>query len=206
MAVLSTFEFALVAISSIVAIMNPISTAAIFLSLTGGEKPENNKKIASKVAKLGFVILGFFALTGTLLFQVFSIEMYAFQIAGGILLVTIALKMLSPSDGFSANGKGDISIIPLTFPLTAGPGTITTTILVFSQATNIFETVFVFLAIGVGVILSYLGMVYGYKLFNLLGKTGIQVATSLMAIIVLAIAIQFIISGIIAVAPHLPIT
>jgi multiple antibiotic resistance protein len=49
-------------------------------------------------------------------------------------------------------------------------------------------------------------MVYGYKLFNLLGKTGIQVATSLMAIIVLAIAIQFIISGIIAVAPHLPIT
>jgi small neutral amino acid transporter SnatA (MarC family) len=57
--------------------------------------------------------------------------MYAFQIAGGILLVTIALKMLSPSDGFSANGKGDISIIPLTFPLTAGPGTITTTILVF---------------------------------------------------------------------------
>ena len=206
MAVLSTFEFALVAISSIVAIMNPISTAAIFLSLTGGEKPENNKKIASKVAKLGFVILGFFALTGTLLFQVFSIEMYAFQIAGGILLVTIALKMLSPSDGFSANGKGDISIIPLTFPLTAGPGTITTTILVFSQATNIFETVFVFLAIGVGVILSYLVMVYGYKLFNLLGKTGIQVATSLMAVIVLAIAIQFIISGIIAVAPHLPIT
>ncbi len=198
------FDFAVVAISSIVAVMNPISTAAFFLSLTGGKNIEENKKIATKVVKLGFIILGFFALTGTLLFQVFNIQMYAFQIAGGILLITIALKMLSPSDGFSANGKGDISIIPLTIPLTAGPGTITTTILVFSQATNIFEIIFVFLAIGVGLLLSYVGMVYGYRLFSLLGKTGIQVATSLMAIIVLAIAIQFIISGIIAVIPHIP--
>jgi len=198
------FDFAVVAISSIVAVMNPISTAAVFLSLTGGKNIEENKKIATKVVKLGFIILGFFALTGTLLFQVFNIQMYAFQIAGGILLITIALKMLSPSDGFSANGKGDISIIPLTIPLTAGPGTITTTILVFSQATNIFEIIFVFLAIGVGLLLSYVGMVYGYRLFSLLGKTGIQVATSLMAIIVLAIAIQFIISGIIAVIPHIP--
>ncbi len=185
--------------------MNPLSTTAVFISLTKGKNPEKNRKIAAKATKLGFIILAFFALTGTLLFQIFSLEVYAFQIAGGILLVTIALRMLSEKNGFSADDSHEeISIIPLTFPLTAGPGTITTVILLFSQATAIFEAIFVFVGIGIGVLLSYLGMVNGHRLFNLLGKDGIRVVTALMAIIVLAIAIQFVIAGIIAVIPHIP--
>ncbi len=203
---LGTVEFALVAISSIVAVMNPLSTTAIFLTLTKGQIQEKHRKMAAKSAKLGFIILVFFALTGTLLFQIFSLEVFAFQIAGGILLITIALKMLSDKDGFSSTDHEDFSVIPLTFPLTSGPGTIMTVILLFSQASSVIEAIFVFVGIAIGVLLSYLGMTHAHRLIKVFGNDGIRVATALMAIIVLAIAIQFVVNGILAATSQIPIT
>lgn len=193
-------EFAVVSISSIVAVMNPISTTAIFMTLTEGRINEKNRKTAAKAMKLGFTILAVFAITGTLLFQIFNLEVYAFQIAGGVLLITVALRMLSEKDEFSSakDDRENIAIIPLTFPLTAGPGTITTVILLFSQATNVLEAIFVIVGIAVGVSLSYTGMTHAHRLFKYLGKDGTQVVSALMAIIVLAIAIQFVITGIFA--------
>ena len=202
---LAITEFAILAISSIVAVMNPLSTTAIFLTLTKGEKSEENRKTAAKATKLGGVLLAFFALSGTIIFQIFSIELFSFQIAGGILLVTMALKMLSEKNGYSCEDREDISIIPLTFPLTAGPGTILTVILIFSQATTFFETIFVFVAIAIGVLLSYQGMIHAHQLLKYFGKEGVQVVSSLMAIIVLAMAIQFIIGGIFAAVSNVPL-
>jgi multiple antibiotic resistance protein len=203
--VLAIIEFAIVAISSIVAVMNPLSTTAIFLTLTKGEKSEENRKTAAKATKLGGVLLAFFALSGTIIFQLFNIELFSFQIAGGILLVTMALKMLSEKNGYSSVDREDISIIPLTFPLTAGPGTILTVILIFSQATTLFETIFVFVAIAIGVLLSYQGMIHAHQLLKYFGKEGVQVVSSLMAIIVLAMAIQFIIGGIFEAVSKFPL-
>ena len=202
---LALVEFAILAVSSIVAVMNPLSTTAIFLTLTNEEKSEENRKTAAKAAKLGGVLLAFFAITGTIIFQLFSIELFSFQIAGGVLLVTIALKMLSEKKGYSSEDREDISIIPLTFPLTAGPGTILTVILIFSQATTYFEMIFVFVAIATGVLLSYEGMIHAHQLLKHFGKEGVQVVSSLMAIIVLAMAIQFIIGGIFEAVPNIPI-
>jgi len=203
---LGTVEFALVAISSIVAVMNPLSTTAIFLTLTKGKIQEKHRQMAAKAMKLGFIILAVFALTGTLIFQIFNLEVYAFQIAGGILLISVALRMLSEKNGLASADHEDFSVIPLTFPLTAGPGTITTVILLFSQASSLIEAVFVFVGIAVGVLLSYFGMTHAHRLFKILGKDGIKVVTALMAIIVLAIAIQFVIAGIIAAASQIPTT
>lgn len=203
--VLAIIEFAILATSSIVAVMNPLSTTAIFLTLTNGKKSEENRKTAAKATKLGGVLLAFFALSGTIIFQLFNIELFSFQIAGGILLVTLALKMLSETKGYSCEDRENISIIPLTFPLTAGPGTILTVILIFSQATTFFETIFVFVAIAIGVLLSYQGMIHAHQLLKYFGKEGVQVVSSLMAIIVLAMAIQFIIGGIFEAVSNVPL-
>jgi multiple antibiotic resistance protein len=196
-------EFALVAISSIVAVMNPISTVAVFSSLTEELEPKEQRKIALKAMEISLAVLVFFAITGQLIFQVFNLQVYAFQIAGGILLVSFALKMLSEKKVYTSD-REDISIIPLAFPLTAGIGTITTVILLFSEANNFLEAGLVFLAIIIGIIVSYFGMVYSPKLFKVLGHDGLHVVSTLMAIIVLAIAVQFIINGVIAVIPYLP--
>jgi multiple antibiotic resistance protein len=95
----------------------------------------------------------------------------------------------------------DITIVPLTFPLTAGPGTITAIILLTSEAQDILESSLVFVGIFVGILVCYIGMRYLSSLFKLLGDQGLRVVTALMAIIVLAIAVQFVIEGIASVIP-----
>jgi len=197
-------EFALLAITSIVAIVNPTSTVAIYLTLTKEMSKEERQKIAAKSMKISFLVLAFFAFTGQLVFLIFHITLAAFKIAGGILLVATAFGMLYPKkEKFSPEELEDIAIVPLAFPLTAGPGTITAVTLLVSEANNIIEASFVFVAIFVGVALSYLGMTYTQKISSLLQEEGLRVTTKLMSIIVLAIAIQFIISGIAETIPQI---
>jgi len=189
--------FALVAISSLIAIMEPFSTTAIFMSLTDGMDEAKKRGIISRSMKVSAVVLVFFAITGNLLFTLFGITISAFQIAGGILLVTVALKMLYPGkDGMSSYAAGDIAIMPLAIPLTSGPGAITAVILLTSQASGLLEISIVYVGIIIGVAISYFAMLYSNRLSSVMGKDGLRLITALMAIIILAIAVQFIINGI----------
>jgi len=193
---LGIIEFALIAVTSIVAIMEPFSTIAVYITLTRNMEQRKQRKIAAKSMKISFLALIFFALTGHLLFLVFNITDYAFKIAGGILLIAVSLRMLYPGKGeYSTDEREDVAIVPLAFPLTAGPGTITTVMLLVSEANNFLEASFVFVGITIGILISYVGMIYSSKLFKLLGEDGLRVVTALMSILILAIAIQFIING-----------
>jgi multiple antibiotic resistance protein len=201
---LELLDFALLAISSIVAVMEPFSTIAVYATLTKNMTLEKKRKTIAKAMRISFLVLTFFALTGHLVFQVFNITIAAFQIAGGILLVAVALQMLNLGKTTpTKDGSEDIAIVPLTFPLTAGPGTITAVILLTSKAQNILESSFVFVGILVGILVSYVGMRYSSRLFKLLGDEGLRVVTALMAIIVLAIAVQFVIEGVASAIPQI---
>jgi multiple antibiotic resistance protein len=193
----TTLSFAVLAISSTVAVVEPFSTIAVYATLTEHFSSEEKRKAISRSMKISFLVLTFFTLTGHLVFQVFNITLAAFQIAGGILLVAVALQMLHPEGPSSPmTGGQDIAIVPLTFPLTAGPGTITTVILLASNAQNPLESFSVFFAIFVAILVSYAGMRYSSRLFAYLGEEGLRVMTAIMAIIVLAIAVQFMINGV----------
>jgi multiple antibiotic resistance protein len=190
-------EFALVTITSIIAVMNPTSTVAVYIALTRDMNLEECRKVIARSMRISFLVLAFFAFTGQLLFLIFNVTLAAFKIAGGILLVTAAFTMLNPKKReFSREELDNIAIVPLAFPLTAGPGTITAVILLVSEATSILETSLVFIGILAGMSVSYLGMKYAPKIFKFLGEEGLRVITKLMSIIVLAIAVQFIINGI----------
>jgi multiple antibiotic resistance protein len=194
---LGDLAFLVLAISSIVAVMEPFSTIAVYATLTKNMPLEQKRRAMTKSMRLSFLVLAFFAITGHLVFQVFNITVSAFQIAGGILLVVVALQMLYPEKSASLkDGGADIAIVPLAFPLTAGPGTITAVILLTSKSQNLFETSFVFVGIFVGVLATFVGMRYSSRLFKYLGDEGLRVVTAIMAIIVLAIAVQFLIDGI----------
>jgi len=193
---LETTQFALLAITSIVAIMEPASTVAIYIPLAKDMEYKKQRSVVARAMKISFVVLVFFALTGHLLFSVFNITVGAFKIAGGILLISVALKMLNPEQKeYSIDKFDDIAVVPLAFPLTAGPGAVTTVMLLVSEAKNIVNVSFVFMGIAVGVLLSYVALIYSPKLSRLLGDEGLQVVTKLMSIIVLAIAVQFVING-----------
>jgi multiple antibiotic resistance protein len=162
---------------------------------------EEKRRIVRKAMKISFAVLAFFALAGQLVFSFFNITISAFQIAGGILLVDVALRMLHPrKDEYTREELEDVAVVPLAFPLTAGPGSITTVMLLMSQANGLIEWPFVFVAILVSVLVSYVGMTYAGRLACRLGTEGLHVVTRIMAIVVLAIAVQFLINGVTDVA------
>ena len=200
--VLEVLNFALLAIASVVAVVEPGSNIAIYLSLTEGLPSEEKRKIVNKAMKISFLVLAFFAVAGQLVFSFFGITITAFEIAGGILLVDVALRMLHPKkDEYSGEELEDVAVVPLAFPLTAGPGSITTVMLLMSQAKGVpIEWPFVFVGILVSILLSYVGMIYADRLVGRLGSEGLRVVTKIMAIIVLAIAVQFLITGVTDVA------
>ncbi len=200
---LTTLEFVILAIGSIITVIEPLSTTAIYSTLTRNFSLEKKRKTTTRSMRLSFFVLTFFGLTGHLVFQVFDITIAAFQIAGGILLAVVALQMLNPDrTPVSKDGAQDIAIVPLTFPLTAGPGSITTVILFTANAQNLIESFSVFVAIFLGVFVSYIGLRFSHKLFKYLGEEGLNVVTSIMAIIILAIAVQFLINGVVSVVPQ----
>lgn len=197
-------EFAVLAITSVVAVMEPPSTIAVYLTLTKDMNESQRRPIIAKSMQISFLVLLFFALTGQLLFSIFNITIASFRIAGGILLVTVAFKMLNPKKGeYSQEELEDIAVVPLAFPLTAGPGTITTVILLVSEANDLMQGSLVLVAIAAGIAISYVGMRYASKISGFIGGEGLRVITKLMAIIVLAIAVQFVISGITEAIPQI---
>jgi multiple antibiotic resistance protein len=192
-----SFNYALVAIASITAIMNPISTAAVYTALTEDLTDENRRNIIRESMQIGLFVLFFFAITGQVIFFLFGLTLPAFKIAGGILLMSFAIGMLYPKKViYSPEELENIAIVPLAFPLTCGAGTITTVILLASEASSIVETLIVYLAIIVAIGLSYILMTYSALIFKYIGEHEVRVIVRLLSIFVLAIAVQFLISGI----------
>jgi multiple antibiotic resistance protein len=189
-------RFGLVAIASIVAVMNPASTTAVYTVLTEEMNDNERREVIRTSMRISFIVLVFFALTGQLVFTIFNITTPAFRIAGGILLITVATGMLgSRKEKYSAEDMENIAIVPLAFPLTCGAGTITTVILLASGPGGLVNLTAVLAAIIVALAISYVAMLYAPKILTFVGKEGLRVIPKLMAIIVLALAIQFIISG-----------
>ena len=201
---MAILEFALLAFTSIVVITEPSSTIPEFLALTKDLDAGERRRAARKIAAVSFIVLAFFALTGHLLFVVFNITHGAFTIAGGILLINVAFGMFRPKrDEHSSHGHEEIAVIPLAFPLTAGPGAITTVILLTAQASNLLETSLVYAAIGAAMLVVYVGLVYSSKLAGTLSKKVLQILPSFISIFILAIGVQFIINGVYDVASPL---
>jgi len=185
-------------------VMNPTTTIAVYIGLTRDVPSEECHKVIAKSMKISVLVLAFFAFTGQLLFLVFNVTLAAFKIAGGVILIRSAFTMLNPRNKeYSKEELENISVVPLAFPLTSGPGTITAVILLVSEASSLIEGSIVFMGILVGVAVSYFGMIHAHKMLKFLGEEGLHVITRLMSVIVLAIAVQFILSGIVETASTL---
>jgi multiple antibiotic resistance protein len=207
-------EFIGGAIVSIVVISNPISTSAVFIALTQGMPQEEKVRIVKKSVTYSLGILLFFAFSGFLIFQIFGFSIGAFRIAGGVLLFSTAVGMLNPRPSKEAADEKsrDISLIPLSIPFTAGPGTIVTVVVLMAQAqafigdidtvTGVLAMVGVVIGIIVTVAVSYLMMTRSDRIDAVLKEGGRKVVTRLMGLLVMAIAIQFIINGIKDILPE----
>jgi multiple antibiotic resistance protein len=141
----------------------------------------------------GATLLTIFALVGQELLALFGISLPSFEMAGGLLLLLLALDILFRGERFAKPGSHeDAGIVPIAFPLLVGPGAITTTMIALG-AYGILVTLGSVLIV---MLLSWVVMKQTPRIHSLLGKTGSSVVAQVMAVFIAAIAIQFIITGI----------
>jgi multiple antibiotic resistance protein len=192
--------------TALFAIVDPVAVIPIFLSLTDRYTAHERAAVSFKACLIATIILSIFALTGEGIFRLFGISIPAFRIAGGILLLLFGIAQLNAhhervkteeeNESFS---RQDISIFPLATPLLAGPGAISTVVLQSSQVKGTLQSGLFLFAIASVFVTAYFLLKSAPHLYRFLGQTGINLVTRIMGIILTAIAVQFIIDGIMGV-------
>ncbi len=204
-----TLEFALSAFATIFAIVNPVGNIPIFEAVTDGYSKELKKKVIVKICVVTTVVLFVFALFGQWIFSIYGITIPAFKIAGGLLLFSVAFSMMhgqrsktrmTDEDEEEAMAKEVVGIVPLGIPMFAGPGAITTVMIFVSDATKsgggVLDLSAVFVAIILTVAISYILLVYSEGLFARMGKSGAMAFSRIMGLLLAAVAVNFVLSGV----------
>jgi multiple antibiotic resistance protein len=202
-------QFAIEAFVAIFAIVNPIGNIPFFVTLTQGYSPKEKKDVIIKIIVVAIAVLVIFGLIGNYIFMLFGITIPAFGIAGGILLLTIAFSMLhgqkprtklTQQDKEEALAREAVGIVPLGIPMFAGPGAITTIMIYMSRQTGVFDMFAVFASIFATMTVSFILLTYSDRIFSRMGRMGALAISRIMGLILAAIAIQFIIDGVLGVA------
>jgi multiple antibiotic resistance protein len=196
--------FALLCFTSLLAIINPLSAAPMYLALTDGYTPEHRRRTLRNAMLTAFAVLLVFALLGGTIFQLFGITIDAFRIAGGIIFFGIGMDMLqarrsgvkaTEEEEEEGRRKEDVGITPLGIPMITGPGAITTVMVLMTQAADGPRVAIVF-----GAVVAVLGIAWAVlsaapRLVRFFGQTGLNVMTRIMGLLVTVIAVQFIVDG-----------
>ncbi|MGB8622974.1 MAG: MarC family protein [Paracoccaceae bacterium] len=195
------FTFLISAFVTLFVIIDPIGLTPVFLAVTQGMTRTERRVIALRAAAIAIGLLTLFGLFGEAVLGFVGITMPAFRIAGGILLFLTALDMLferraKRREDQAEEDRPDPSVFPLATPLIAGPGAMATMILLTGQAGGGWlataSVLLVMLAV-ISVVLSL--FLVSSLLEHLLGKTGINVVTRLLGMLLAALSVQFVLDG-----------
>jgi multiple antibiotic resistance protein len=199
-------RFSVLALSSIFFLVDPFAAIGSFLAITGGADAERRKRMAGKAAITCFIVLTAFALGGQYIFQMFGIKLPAFEIAGGLILMLIGLDMLeakrSPTqeahgDTEEGAAKEDAGIVPLGIPMLAGPGAISSVMVLVGQVPSLWhwEMGAILGSIAVTALVSYWVLAGASQVRRVLGETGIRILVRIMGLLLVALAMQFFVNG-----------
>lgn len=181
------------AVIALFIVVDPFGNIPIFMSLTEKLPDKQERKVYNTATLVAFILLLIFAFTGQEIFMLFGISLSSFEIAGGILLLIISIRILiTGSMHENVESPESIGVVPIAMPLLVGPGAITTTILNLQTFGTIVTVLSVTAVLAVTwVILRFIDRLYGF-----LGKTGATIIARVMALLIAAIAVQYIVNGI----------
>ncbi len=199
---------------ALLAIVNPIGGVPFFIALTQTFSPAQRRQTIRVSAFTAFVVIAVSALAGLKIIEFFGISLASFQVGGGTLLLISSLAMLNaqpaeskPSDMSEGNEKVDagasIAVVPLTIPLLTGPATISTMIIYAEKTKHLWQ---LGVLVGYGVVIgvaTYLAFSASARIAKVLGRTGINVMTRLMGLILAAMAVELLADGLTKLFPVL---
>lgn len=190
-------QFALLAFSSLFSVINPISAAPIFVALTAGT-PRERRRAALRACLAAAAVLALFAAAGGAIFAFFGITVPAFQIAGGILFTIMSIRTLQNGEKPVPDelDKADPSIVPLGIPVIAGPGAISTVMVLVGQAQDGMRRLALGGAIVVNVLLTLMVLLAAPAIVARIGQTGQRIVSKIMGLITAVIGVQFVLNGV----------
>jgi multiple antibiotic resistance protein len=208
-----TIAFGLLVVSSLLAMINPLSAVPIFLAMTGDYDDVRRRATLQRAIITATLVLIAFTALGSWIMRIYGISIPAFRITGGIIFLGIGADMLrAHRSGMKTTHeeeiealeqKEDIGIIPLGLPTLAGPGAITTVVTLNAQAGSPMHQGIIYGSIVLVLAISWAVLAAAPMLFRRLGQTGLNVMTRLMGLLVMVVGVQFMIDGIRAVATQI---
>ncbi|VAX35875.1 UPF0056 inner membrane protein YchE [hydrothermal vent metagenome] len=197
---------------SILVVVNPIGNSPIFLSVTEDQNEKQRNKTAFTTALAVAITLICSVFFGERILKLFGIDIPAFQVGAGILILLMAISMLhakvtgskhTPEEAKEAEEKENVAIVPLAIPLMAGPGAMSTVILCSNQSTQWEHKILLVLIVILISVFVWISLRMSTVIGKVIGKTGINIATRLMGLILAAIAVEFISKGLKVLLPGL---
>ena len=199
---------------ALLAIVNPIGVIPFFIHFTQGFTRQQRQRTIQVAAFSAFCVIAVSALAGLKLIQFFGISLASFQVGGGTLLLISSLAMLNAQPAES--GKDDVeegrakvdagasvAVVPLTIPLLTGPATISTMVIYAEKTRHVWEQL---VLVGYGVVIglaTYAAFAASGRIAQALGRTGINVMTRLMGLILAAMAVELLADGLVKLFPIL---
>jgi multiple antibiotic resistance protein len=195
----------LTSIAAVFFIVDPFAATPTFLAITAGYERSRRKQVARRAALTCLVFLSVFATIGKYVFRLFGITIPAFKLGGGLLLLLVALDMLqarrsrtreTPEEQSDAcTHTDDVGIIPMGIPMLAGPGSLSTVMVLVGQGRSWKDAIPVLLGIAITSGVAYIVLASADRVGAFLGDIGIRVLTRLMGLMLTAIAFQFFVSA-----------
>jgi multiple antibiotic resistance protein len=181
------------AVLALFIVVDPFGNIPIFIGLTERMEQKQRKRVFHSATLIGFILLLVFTLVGQQILAFFNISLYSFMIAGGVLLLIIAVKLLIEGEWRVPTGSLEkLSSVPIAVPLLVGPGAMTTTMLNFQE----FGIIITVAAVAIVFLIVWLVLKLIDPINRFMGKAGAAIVTRVMALLIAAIAVQYIINGI----------
>ena len=198
------FQSALITFTSVLFIVDPIAVIPTYLVITRDETPLQRRRTALRACIAAALLMIAFGLAGKFIFGILGITMPAFRIAGGAILWIVAMDMLQAkrstqeSDPEIEEGrvKEDVAITPLAMPMLAGPGAISTIMVLSGQARTLPQSIVVYASVVLTAAVCWVTLRIGEGLMVRMGQTGIRVMTRIMGLLLAALAAQFVLTGV----------
>ncbi|KVL11922.1 MarC family protein [Burkholderia cepacia] len=197
---------------SLLALINPIGAVPFFLSLTAQQTDLERRRTIRIASVSVFCVMTVTALLGQQIIDFFGISVGSLEVGGGIIMLLMAINMLNaqigntrstPEERHEAELKDNIAVVPLAIPLLTGPGSISTVIIYAANSGHWYERAGL---VAIGAVLAFLcfvAMRLAEPIANWIGRTGINIATRLMGLMLSALAVEFIVNGLRALLPAL---
>ncbi len=198
--------------TALLAIVNPLGAVPVFISLTGTMSGRERNRVVRTTSLSVAVVLITATLIGESLLGFFGISIPSFKVGGGILLMLMAISMMqarqtltrqTPEEAEEAEDKQSIAVVPIAIPLLAGPGAISTVIIYANVSYHPVHIALIIFVVLLVAMVTWAALYVAYPISKMLGKTGINIATRLMGLLLTAVAVEFIAGGLVQLLPGL---